>query len=274
MGKEGSRGNGLQVGDRIISLVKWGGHSRYLSINPSHTVSIPESVDPSVAACLAETYLAAFQGLHRGQAKRIRYREDSLKGKTVLLRGYGISAVTHAVVQLAKNAGALKIFAVAKFKHFDHLASIGVSPLNHDATVWLKSMTGKVDIIISSENDAEEMPYELLNGGGQVIVFKSSSKNGFNDLLLQPKRGLLCGRKGRATLYDVYEEWDNNLGSCKSDLQHLVHLLECRKVEPNVLDRIALDKVAKSQEIMASRLLSGFIVCEPWLVGKSRTICL
>jgi NADPH:quinone reductase-like Zn-dependent oxidoreductase len=273
-----SRRYRLKAGDRIISLVKWGGNARFLSLDASRAIVVSESVDPVDAVCLAETYLTAFQILHHGQAQRIRYRDDSLRGKTILLRGFASSIMAHAFAQLASNAGATNVFASAKLKHFEYLTTLGISPLDDDAKGWGKDMTGTIDHIISLD-DVVEIPYDLLRGSGHVVILKSFGKSEVRNSSLQPKRGVLCGRKAKihqyqTSCYDIYEAWRRNVDGCKLDLQHLVHLLECEKVEPNVIDRVSLSKVARAQELAASTNVKGFIVCDPWLVEKSRTVCL
>ena len=270
---------GWKVGDRIISLVKWGGNSRYLSLDPSHAVAASETIDPAMAVCLAETYLTAFQALHMGQANDLRYTVDSLTGKCILLRGLAVSSMGHAIAQLAKTANALNVFAVAKDKHFKHLSSLGITPLSNDGKDWLKTMVGKVDLIISCGDDDVSIPYKLLKGSGNVISLKnfrsskieksSRLKNGLN---LRARLSRIP--RNRVSSYDVYEHWEKDLDFCRHDLQYLLQLLEDRKIEPAILDRIPLNKVSDAQDLVQSKRLSGFVVCEPWLVGKSRTVCL
>ena len=271
--------HGWKVGDRILSLVKWGGNSRYMSVDPSHAVSAPETIDPAMAVCLAETYLTAFQVLHMGQANDLRYSNCSMSGKSILLRGLSVSSMCYAITQLAANADALSVFAVAKEKHFSYLSSLGITPLDNDGKDWLKKMAGKIDLIISCDGDVVSIPYKLLKGNGSVVSLKNFG-NIKNTDVSKGKSGLIFRRRlsriplSRVSSYDVYEHWDKDLDLCKHDLLHLLQLLENKKIEPTILDRIALNKVADAQDLIRSKRLSGFVVCEPWLVGKSRTICL
>lgn len=256
--------------------MKWGGNARYLSVDPSRVVKVPDSVDPAAAVCLAETYLAAFQVLHRGQSHRIRYRETSLKGKTILILGYAVSNMGRAIAQIATSAGALQVFALAKLKHFEHISALGIGPLNQDSLDWWQALSGKVDLIISIGDDVAALHYKLLKGKGQIIVVKNR-KNEEDQDSIGRRTGLVCRRNKRlqqlrTSSYDVYEEWDNNTDRCKLDLRQLLHMLEANQIEPNVLDRISLGKVARAQELVEPKRLPGFIVCEPWLVAKSRAI--
>ena len=275
---------GWKVGDRIVSLVKWGGNSRYLSLDPSHAIAAPETIDPAMAVCVVETYLSAFQVLHMGQASHLRYCDDSLSGKSILLRGLSVSSMSHAIAQLATIADAFNVFAVAKDKHFNYLSSLGITPLKNDGKDWLKSMAGKIDLIISCDDDMITIPYKLLKGSGNVISLKKfgrSSKSTNTDSKASMMKPGLNFRKrlsriprNRTSVYDVYEQWDDDLDLCKRDIQFLLQLLEDKKIDPTILDRISLNKVDDAHDLIRSKRLSGFIVCEPWLVGKSRTICL
>lgn len=272
---EAAKRFGLKVGDRVISLVKWGGNSRYLSVDLSQVVKVPESVDPAAAVCLAETYLAAFQILHRGHNNRVRYRESALKGKTIMILGYGISSMTRAIAQLASHAGALKIFAMAKLKHFEQLSDLGISSVNKDSLEWWDALSGKVDIMVSNE-EVVALHHKLLKGNGQIVVVKHGKNDGSSDTYDQ-KTGIIGRRKkwlhqNRTWSYDVYDEWDHNVERCMLDLHHLLQLLEHKRIEPHVLDRISLGKVARAQQLLESKCLTGFVVCEPWLVAKSRAV--
>jgi NADPH:quinone reductase-like Zn-dependent oxidoreductase len=274
---------GWKVGDRIVSLVKWGGNARYVSLDPSHAVAAPETIDPAMAVCIVETYLTAFQVLHMGQANDLRYCDGSLSGKSILLRGLSVSSMSHAIAQLATNADALNIFAVAKDKHFNYLSSLGITPLSNDGKDWLKKMAGKIDLIVSCDDDMVSIPYKLLKGSGNVISLKSFGRSKCTNTgskVSMLKTGLnFRGRlsrtpRNRTLSYDVYEQWEKDLDICKRDIRHLLQLLDDKKIEPTILDRISLNKVEDAQDLTRSKRLSGFVVCEPWLVGKSRTICL
>jgi NADPH:quinone reductase-like Zn-dependent oxidoreductase len=265
---------GLSVGDRVISLVKWGGNSRYLVMDPSTAVKVPDSVDPAVAVCLTETYLAAFQVLHCKQNGKARYQDSSLKDKTVLILGNAVTNMGRAIAQLAAHAGATQVFAMAKKKHFEQLSELGIGPLNQDSSDGWKDLFGMIDLIISIDVEVVEVHRKLLAGKGHIVAVMNGVKQGADR---GRKARLACNRKGRMiqrrlTSYDIYEEWETNIDRCKLDLGHLIKLLDENVVEPNILDRVALHKVARAQSIVESKRLSGFIVCEPWLVAKSRAI--
>ena len=270
---------GLSVGDRVMSLVKWGGNARFLSVDPTSLVKVPGTIDPASAVCLAETYLAAFQILHQGQRGKLRYRLDSLKNKSILIVGNAVTNIGRAICDIAFDAGAIRIYALAEQNHDQELMAIGVSPLLGDTKSWQPSLVGDVDCIICLEENLDPAFYPLLKPNGQAVLVRfkdfveetlSSNNVSFSDSKSWWKKQLQV----EIVAYNLFEEWENNSDLCIKDLEHLVDLLVQMRIAPNVLDRIPLSKVARAQELVASARLSGYMVCEPWLIGKSRTVCL
>lgn len=270
----------LSVGDRVVSLVKWGGNARFISVDPSTLVKVPDSADPATTVCLTETYLKAFQVLHQGQRGKMRYRMDSLKNKSILIIGSAVSNLGRAIANLASAGGAVRIYALAKQRHFQELISMGVSPLNTESPTWWPSLIGDVDYVISLEGKIDPAYHSLLKPDGQAVTVKlnnnieetDDTNDTFFDLKSCRKKQLQI--RSKSIVYDLFEEWEKDTGLCMEDLQHLVDLLVEKKIEPVVLDRITLNKVAGAQQLVESKRLSGFMVCEPWLIAKSRTVCL
>merc|ERR1711865_310540 len=128
---------GLHPRQTIMSLVKWGGNSRFMTIHPSQIVKVTDGLDPAQVACLTECYLSAFQVLHKGQKGSLRYRENSLKGKTILILGCMTNTMGTAMIELAFNAGVAKIYGTAKKKYWN-----GFKKLREPLTLcWLPMET-------------------------------------------------------------------------------------------------------------------------------------
>jgi NADPH:quinone reductase-like Zn-dependent oxidoreductase len=270
---------GLSVGDRVMSLVKWGGNTRFLSVDPTSLVKVPETIDPASAVCLAETYLAAFQVLHQGQRGTSRYRMGSLNNKSILIVCNAVTTIGRAICDIAFDGGATRVYALAEQNHNQELTAIGVSPLIGDAERWRPSLVGNVDCIVCLEESIDPALYPLLKPNGQAVLIRfkdfveqtsTLSVNAFSETKSCWKKQL----HNKIVAYNIFEEWENNKDLCIKDMQHLVNLLVQTRIAPRVLDRIPLSKVARAQELVASARLSGIMVCEPWLIGKSRTVCL
>lgn len=280
----------LSVGDRVISLTRCGGNSRFLVIDPSQLVKIPEDVDPAEAACLAETYLSAFQVLHFAQSSGTRYKHNALKGKSILILGTVATTLGHAMVELASAAGVEKILATSTPKQFPHLRSLGIVPVSVDPALWYDQLNGKIDLVLVSNANEEVVAqhFKVLNERGHLIVIGQRVGSGLpiSDWESQDHqmgvKNLVCKRnKSKSSMidrthdYNPFRQWELDLEKSKKDLSHLVSLLESGEIKPNVLDRIPLGKVAKAQDMVESqRHPSGFLVCEPWLRNKKRAVIL
>lgn len=217
MGKTFSTRLGLSVGDRVISLTKSGGNSRYVLAPDDRLVKVPENVDPAEAAALAETYLAAFQVLHIGQNGSPRYTKASLQGKAILIIGV-LSNVGRATIELAKAGGATALYGTCKQKHFKTLQDLGVVPLVQEASKWTGLLKGRVDLILvvgdRVKEDVTSKHLEVLRAGGRIVFIGRRSEN---DLALSSVDELesnkfVCARnKGKSNIvmcYDVYHQWE------------------------------------------------------------------
>lgn len=278
--KQSGQKLGLCVGDRVMSLTKYGGNARYLGIDADQLVKVPESIDPAEAACLAETYLTAFQCLHYGQSPGQRYRRGSLKAKSVLILGSMSSTMGRAVSQLSTLAAVDNVYATSKPRHYQRLTSIGILPLSNDPLEWFERLQGRIDLIISFDEEVSPLLQKIVSSNGDILVVTQS---GFDpdkeEAQFDKKSRLACGRNDghhtrRLHAYNAHNEWDENLNRSKKDLEHLVELLEATWIVPQILDRIPLSKVARAHEIIGVKDVPGFIVCEPWLVSKSRAVLL
>jgi NADPH:quinone reductase-like Zn-dependent oxidoreductase len=270
------RKHNLYKGERVLSLTKWGGNSRFLTVKPEELVRLPDSVDPAEAACLPETYLSIFQVLHHSQSSSKRYRPNALAGKSFLVVGNLQWNFGRAIGQLAQIGGAENVYATAKPKHVQKLCSLGILPVGNDPLDWCARLQGKVDIIISLDEPLTPLHYKALKSSGQVIVM-AQGKEELVEADTPPS--LMCARnkipaRDYGHYYDVFTEWERNLKRSKADLTYLVGLLQERKIPPYILDRIPLHKVPKAHEMMEQKRLPGFIVCEPWLVSKTRAVSL
>jgi NADPH:quinone reductase-like Zn-dependent oxidoreductase len=243
-------------------------------------VKVPESIDPASTACLAENYLAAFQILHLGQRNGTRYKKSALKRKSFLVLGCMTSNMGRAIAELALDASVQHLYALAKEKHHSQLTALGAIPLSPNLLEWWEKLAGKIDVIICLEGDLTNLHYKLLKENGQVIVARHCRRNAKTaEDILERRSTLVCmlktaqqKNKCRTHIYDVYKEWEDDFKTCKRDLEHLLQKLQGRHVVPHLLDRIPLTKVGKAQELIETKNLSGFIVCEPWIVSKSRAV--
>jgi NADPH:quinone reductase-like Zn-dependent oxidoreductase len=258
-----------------------------MTLEPDKLVKVPEGLDPAQVACLPEVYLSAFQSLHFGQTRTMRYRNNSLKGKSVLIIGFMANNMGSAIIELALKAGAANVYATAKKKHWKTLIGYGVTPLSQDPVDWILRVECTIDLLLATNGglreDVTRIHYQALCPTGQLILCGHRTVG--NDVpvaqwekqhnassLVCSKNKALTKLKSKSHAYDVYRQWENDLALCKADLEHLLKLLERGGISPSILDRIPLSKVPRAHALVESKCLAGFLVCEPWMKAKQRAV--
>ena len=267
----------LNVGDRVIALVQVGANARHLCLKCEQLVKVPEELnDPCSAACIPEIYLTAFQALHMGQKNGSRYRKTSLLGKEILILG-GATLIGRALIEVAVAAGCGTVYATGKEKEFQTIYDAGGAPLGRDPRLWRSLLSNKVDLIIGIDHsvgnsEIDEDHVALLSRNGRLILLCHPDRDEttmriHNELVEFFK---INGRK--LNLYNVFDAWENDLKQCKRDLTHLLKLLIDGSIQPRIMESIALNKVARAQDFLSEKKMSGFLVCEPWMKGKKKNV--
>jgi putative PIG3 family NAD(P)H quinone oxidoreductase len=98
--KAGSECTRFREGDQVFGLLAGGGYAEYAVIPESLAMPIPEHLDFTEAAAIAEVFLTAFQAMF--------WLADLQPGQRVLIHA-GASGVGTAAIQLAKEAGFIPI---------------------------------------------------------------------------------------------------------------------------------------------------------------------
>jgi NADPH2:quinone reductase len=276
----------LEVSQTVMSLTQCGGNARFTTIDPTKLVKVPPTIDPAQAACLPETYLTAFQVLHLDQNYKTRYERSSLRGKSVLIVGSMSNNMGKAIIELALNAGVANIYATAKQKHWKTLVNFGIMPLSTNPEEWIDRVEGTIDLVLASNGglreDVTPTHFRALNPKtGKLImcgrrIVGNDIPTGSSD---QGPASVVCAKNkeqvkmlNRSHNFDIFEQWEKNLELCKRDLVHLLDLVQNGAIKPKILDRIPLSKVARAHELLESKRLSGFLICEPWMQGKKRAV--
>lgn len=269
--RNAAKGAGWKIRDSVISLVRVGANSRHLCIGYDRLVKVPEGVHPSLAVCLPEAYLTAFQALHIEQTRSKRYRSNSLRDKSILILG-GTTKVGRALIELAVVAGSGTVYATSKSeKLFTLVEEAGGIPLDKDPHHWYSLLVGKMDLVIcvDCENmQMSELKYEhiqTLTKGGRVVLLNGPEYQGERVVDLSKVDDHSRGTSRRLYHYNVFEAWESDMKQGKRDLEHLLELLSKRAIQPKIFERIPLSKVPRAQEVVLKKSLTGFIVCEPWL---------
>ena len=254
MGSGVGEKHNLKTDDCVAALICSGGNSRYLKVNANQLVKVPKELAPNTAACIVETYLAAFQSLHLGQLESTRYAKNSLLGKNILVVG-GMAMVGQAMIELAFLAGALSVYVSCRPKHNDFVRSLGAIPLPLNIDDWLPIIEGSLDLVVDVNcSDQSNLTSRALNSGGRLVRIQPKSRTIEHESLL--------------STYDVYESWDHNTNLSKQDLAHLFQMVKMGVIYPPIAELIPLNKVPHVHRLYESKRVQGYFVCEPWLRTK------
>lgn len=262
--------SGLRMGDRVLSLVRNGANARHICIAKDRVVKAPPGIsDPALLAVLADTYLAAFQVLHMGIEGSLRYRKSSLQGKSILIVG-GATNMAKAITEMAVVAGAGTVYCPARDSRHEMVETWGAVPLKKDPSHWYSLLLGRLDMIIAvdtengSTTELRKEHVQLLQRGGKVtlLVPPETMDASVSVEALSDERDLSMFK------YNVFDAWEQDPKKAKRDLVHLIKALGENKVQPRVIDRIPLRKIAKAHDILDRKNVHGFIICEPWIKNK------
>ena len=248
-----------------------------MAVSKQELVKVPRGIDPDLAACLPETYLTAFQILHLNHRNGSRrYRNDSLKGQSILIMN-GHTSLGRAIIELSLAAGAEFCYALVKSKQAPSISKLGGIPLSKDPQDWLTLIGRQVHLMVTVIDDihADHVTKDhlkALNDKGEVVIVGQRRVDNSDNIIPNepPPSGirLICKpqkKRNRSKSYNVFDSWELDTKQGKRDLEHLLSLLEHGRLNPEVLDRIPLSKTAKAQAIVGNKKLSGHIVCKPWL---------
>jgi len=152
----------IEAGDTVVSLVQSGGNARYICLQKKNIVKVPKKLNPRRVACLAETYLSAFQALHLGQRGGMRYQDKCLQGQSILVMD-GYSPFGKAVIELSRIAGASLCYALIlehpnkkknektdmhqKYKKVEQWGGV---PLSNEPQDWLTLIGRQIDIFVTT----------------------------------------------------------------------------------------------------------------------------
>jgi NADPH:quinone reductase-like Zn-dependent oxidoreductase len=152
-------------GDRVAALIQTGGNALYAVIKQTDLVAVPRSLDSAEAVCMVSTYMTAYQAL-----KLVIGKERTLEGKTILVTG-AIGPTGQALIQMAKRAGANKVYATAPAKLHRYVKSVlGAKALPMEPEEWLPEVKGKMDIVLDGAcQDGFDSPQKALSPNGTLV---------------------------------------------------------------------------------------------------------
>ncbi len=211
--EKGKAVEGYEVGDRVAAIVQsLSQNPRYTKVSADVVVRVPCGVDSADAASCAYTYLRAFQSLNHGDPFRQRYTQNSLRGQSILIID-GMGQTGQATIQLAKIAGAKKVYAIGDESHHRFLESLGSIPLNPND--WITSVEKEMDLVIDSVQSDHYKQFtagKALKPNGKLVCVgtpltmdglrKQSCHAFIEDFFAQIN--LMLVEQKKATFYDLF----------------------------------------------------------------------
>ncbi len=264
----GAAVQGYEVGQRVVSLTRFGAYAEYAVADARAAAVIPEDMDFAEATALATQYGTAYFCA--------AYVTQLHKGEHVLIQA-AAGGVGTALVQLAKHRGCIVYGTAGSDEKLDYLRSLGVDhPINYnkiDFDDYIKKELGAtgLDVVFDSlgGNAVKRARKLLTKGTGRIICFGAASRSGssrffFNDLKLVwgfgilPSVELLLKSQGviGVNMLRVADERPEALQHC---IQSVVQLTEEGVLKPTVGGRYSIDQLSEAHAFLEGRKSIGKI---------------
>ena len=259
----------LEVGQPVAALTVTGGYAEYLTLPANLLVPTPPDLDPAEAVTLVQSYLTAYQMLHR--LARVA------AGERALVHGGG-GAVGLALLQLGRLAG-LELYATVSPRKQALVVEQHATPIDYthdDFVAGVRQHTGDgVDVVFDQIGGPHlGQSLQALRASGRVIAY------GFHVGQLRGPRDKLAARIKflRRTRFDPLMATDSNQGIFafnvttlrmqrpdwyRSDLQTLLGMLVRREIVPYVADRLPLGRSAEAHSRLERAEVAGKLVLIP-----------
>ena len=256
----------FEVGQRVVSLTRFGGYAEYAVADARAAAVIPDEMDYCVAAALATQYATAYFCA--------AYTTQLHKGEHVLIQA-AAGGVGTALVQMAKHKGCIVYGTAGSEEKLDYLRSLGVDhPINYNTTdfaTYIEKTSGKnaIDVAFDSlGGSAVKKARKLLaKGTGRIICYGAASRSGkskgvFGDLKLVFGFGfwasveLLLKSQG-VTGVNMLRVADNRPDALKYCIQSVVQMVNDGILNPTIGGKFSVDDIAKAHNFLGERKSIG-----------------
>lgn len=161
----GTEVSGWKQNDKVFGLVAGGGYAEYVAVNADHIMAVPENIELTAAAGIAETFLTAYQSL---------FLLGGLQKSNKVLIHAGASGVGLAAIQLAKMLGCEVAVTASSAEKLARCAQFGAEVLinyrQEDFAPALSSRGFTVDLVIDFVGgDYLNRNLKILNVDGKIV---------------------------------------------------------------------------------------------------------
>lgn len=270
--KEATQIFGIRQGTRVASFIPWLANAKYVTIPPKYLVAVSKNLDAADIVSVTSFFLPAFEFLHFGRERALRYSQRAIKGKRVFIKTCGVTLQVQALIRLSRFAGASEVYVSAPRDQLSSLVKQRVATLSDDPDCWLPVVRGGMDLVLDLDFPADlHHVKKSLARKGRLICCRNPNnievKNACSPFIQVEhlfERSQLAVMK-RASLFSFVEYVNQfRAGVCK-DLEFLFKLLQRRQIRPKIDRFITLvDLPDIDDEIQKNNLPSGAVICEPW----------
>jgi NADPH2:quinone reductase len=264
--------SGFEPGQTVAALPITGAYARFVCLPPRELVPVPPGLDPAEAVGLVLNYVTAYQMLHRSAKVK--------PGQRALIHG-AAGGVGSALLQLGRLAG-LEMYGTCSARGAPAVSDLGGTPIDYqhqDFVDEIHRLTGDgVDVVFDGIGGAHIWrSRKALRPGGRVVAY------GLTASLRQGR--LASGRPGRRhrvrpiAIFGLYIaggwlfpgrrrvipysiQWLKRLRPAwfRQDLVALFDLLQQRKIQPLIAQRLPLAQARHAHELLGKGGVTGKIV--------------
>ncbi len=262
----GAEVKNLKVGDRVAALTRFGGYAQYAVTDARAAVLIPEDLDSGVAAAIATQYSTAYYSAYE--------MAPIFEGDHVLIQA-AAGGVGTALVQMAKNKGAIVYGTAGSEAKLDYLRQLGVDfPINYqkeDFSEFIRQKRGKegLDIVFDSiGGKSVKKGIKLLGAGGRIVCYGAAVRSGkakFNDIFmalgfgLYSPIGFLMKSQGLIGV-NMLRLADNRPLTLQRCMQNVADMILSGELVPTVGAKYPHSQLAQAHDFLGGRQSMGKVI--------------
>ncbi|HET7151004.1 MAG TPA: medium chain dehydrogenase/reductase family protein, partial [Candidatus Acidoferrum sp.] len=270
--------SGFDLGRTVAAMPISGSYAQYICLPERKVIPVPTGLDPAEAVAVVLNYITAYQMLHRSAKVK--------PGQRVLIHGAS-GGVGTALLQLGRLAG-VEMYGTCSAQAADVVKELGATPIdyrNSDFVQEIRRLTGDgVDAVFDGiGGDHLWRSREALREGGRVVVYGFQAKlragrmaSGTPSGRHPIRESAILGRyilrnwflPGRKSMVPYSIQWLMRLKPAwfRHDLLTLFDLLQQKKINPLIAQRLPLCQARHAHELLGSGGVIGKIVLLPNVV--------
>jgi len=267
----GAEVSGLAVGQRVLALVRFGGHADTVCAPAERVLPMPDDMDFTVGAALPVNYLTAYHML---------FRVANLRPGARVLVHMAAGGVGIAVLQLCRTVPEVVTFGTASAAKHEVLRSEGCThPIDYrvsDYAARVRELTGGegVDLVLDPLGGRDwKRGIGLLRPVGQLIAYGFANLSGGEKRSLRRMAGQLTGvplltpfgmtdRNRTVSGVNLGHLWDRS-DLLREELAALLDLWRAGAIRPRVDGVYPFEQAAAAHRRISERRNIGKVVLVP-----------